>query len=433
MKKRGGAGGAHIAAAHGREPALRRIVIFNAASPERASRRCSSRTEKRRKSSGSACNGPRQRRGRRFDMAAPPDPSTSARPQAAEIARAVAVIASEFGSRRPQQRRFSCFGRRGLAHRDQPAARRDAGRVRIRTRLHCLRVTSPPAKDVSRRRRRRIAFKAAEIVYAPRDIVVRDERNWPDWAVDRSAAGNAHRRRRSPVHGARLWRDRRFGANLRQRAGAGQSSLSFRRRIIERRRNHERQSARRRTDGCAQPRRGAVEPRRCPRAARGNADRRRREAARRRRSRAAHRGNLHGRTWRRCGLRPDNATPRWPWTIAVTSPQPVIACLGSQYAGWSLAHGTGKDAFFALGSGPARALAQKEAVFKDIGYRDEADVATLVIESGRPPPPEIVEKVDARLRGHAFGFDGDLRADAEPGRGGAGGRAGAGSGVAQGA
>ena len=85
-------------------------------------------------------------------------------------------------------------------------------------------------------------------------------------------------------------------------------------------------------------------------------------------------------------LTPDNAIPRWPWAIAVSSPHPVIACLGSQYAGWSLAHGTGKDAFFALGSGPARALAQKEAVFKDIGYRDEADVATLVIESGVPRP-----------------------------------------------
>jgi methenyltetrahydromethanopterin cyclohydrolase len=86
----------------------------------------------------------------------------------------------------------------------------------------------------------------------------------------------------------------------------------------------------------------------------------------------------------------DSATPRWPWTIAVSSPQPVIACLGSQYAGWSLAHG---DAFHALGSGPARALAQKEAIFQDIGYRDEADVATLVIEGGRAPPPEIVESV----------------------------------------
>ena len=95
----------------------------------------------------------------------------------------------------------------------------------------------------------------------------------------------------------------------------------------------------------------------------------------------------------RVRLTPDNATPRWPWTIVVSSPQPVIACLGSQYAGWSLAHGAGADAFFALGSGPARALAQKEAVLKDIGYRDEADVATLVIESQRPPPPEIVEEV----------------------------------------
>jgi methenyltetrahydromethanopterin cyclohydrolase len=100
----------------------------------------------------------------------------------------------------------------------------------------------------------------------------------------------------------------------------------------------------------------------------------------------------------RVRLGPDSATPRWPWTIAVSSPQPVIACLGSQYAGWSLSHGSGRDAFFALGSGPARALAQKETVLKDIGYRDEADSATLVIESGRPPPPEIVEKVAGDCR-----------------------------------
>ncbi len=92
-------------------------------------------------------------------------------------------------------------------------------------------------------------------------------------------------------------------------------------------------------------------------------------------------------------LAPDNATPRWPWTIAVASPQPVIACLGSQYAGWGLAHGAGQGAFHALGSGPARALAQKEVIFNDIGYRDEADVATLVIEGGRPPPPDVVASV----------------------------------------
>ena len=33
------------------------------------------------------------------------------------------------------------------------------------------------------------AFKAAEIVYAPHDIVVGGGRDWPDWAVDRSPAG----------------------------------------------------------------------------------------------------------------------------------------------------------------------------------------------------------------------------------------------------
>jgi methenyltetrahydromethanopterin cyclohydrolase len=97
-------------------------------------------------------------------------------------------------------------------------------------------------------------------------------------------------------------------------------------------------------------------------------------------------------------LRPDAATPRWPWTLAVTSSQPVIACLGSQYAGWNLSHGKGPGAFFALGSGPARALAQKEKIFEDIGYRDACDSAILVIESDRPPPPEIIEKVAGDCR-----------------------------------
>ena len=92
-------------------------------------------------------------------------------------------------------------------------------------------------------------------------------------------------------------------------------------------------------------------------------------------------------------LASDATIRRWPWTLSVRSSQPVIACLGSQYAGWSLAHGEGRTAFFALGSGPARALAQKEALFAELGYRDQAARTTLVIESGRAPPPEIVAKV----------------------------------------
>lgn len=87
------------------------------------------------------------------------------------------------------------------------------------------------------------------------------------------------------------------------------------------------------------------------------------------------------------------ATPRWPWSLLVHSAQPVIACLGSQYAGWRLADGKGKDAFFALGSGPARALARSEPLFETLAYRDSAESAALVLESMRPPPPRIVDKV----------------------------------------
>ncbi len=80
---------------------------------------------------------------------------------------------------------------------------------------------------------------------------------------------------------------------------------------------------------------------------------------------------------------------RWPYSLTVTSANPVIACLGSQYAGWSLAHGD----FFALGSGPGRALAQKEAIFARIAYRDQASRAIIVLESDLPPPPEVVDLV----------------------------------------
>ncbi len=71
----------------------------------------------------------------------------------------------------------------------------------------------------------------------------------------------------------------------------------------------------------------------------------------------------------------------------------MIACLASQYAGWALSHGEGNSAFRALGSGPGRALAQKEPLFEVLNYRDKADRATLVLEGDKPPPVEIVDKV----------------------------------------
>ena len=98
------------------------------------------------------------------------------------------------------------------------------------------------------------------------------------------------------------------------------------------------------------------------------------------------------------GLVPSALAPRWPWAITVRSAQPVIACLASQYAGWRLSLKEGNDSFFALGSGPARALARREPLFRDIAYADSARNAILVLESGRPPPPRIVAEVAQHCR-----------------------------------
>ena len=81
------------------------------------------------------------------------------------------------------------------------------------------------------------------------------------------------------------------------------------------------------------------------------------------------------------------------WSLAVSTAQPVLACLGSQYAGWSLSHGEGKDGFFALGSGPGRALAAKEELFGELGYRDAADSACLVLETGTLPPLPLLDRI----------------------------------------
>lgn len=81
--------------------------------------------------------------------------------------------------------------------------------------------------------------------------------------------------------------------------------------------------------------------------------------------------------------------PHWPLMVDVRSSNPVLACLGSQYAGWSLAH----EKYFSLGSGPGRALAGREELFKELDYRDSHETACLVLETDKTPPAEVIEKV----------------------------------------
>lgn len=78
----------------------------------------------------------------------------------------------------------------------------------------------------------------------------------------------------------------------------------------------------------------------------------------------------------------------WPH-VAVETDAPVAACLFSQYAGWQI--NVGK--FFAMGSGPMRAVAAKEPLFDKLWYREEADVVVGVLETSKLPGPDVFEYI----------------------------------------
>ena len=66
----------------------------------------------------------------------------------------------------------------------------------------------------------------------------------------------------------------------------------------------------------------------------------------------------------------------WLPAVEVTISCPHIACMASQYAGWAVK----LESFFAIGSGPARALYADEDIYRKLDYRDEADIAVLMLE-----------------------------------------------------
>lgn len=88
----------------------------------------------------------------------------------------------------------------------------------------------------------------------------------------------------------------------------------------------------------------------------------------------------------------------WPFMVTLHTSQPVLACLGSQYAGWSLSVEDKGKKYHVLGSGPARALGSPEKLFEELGYRDQADSACLVLEADRAPPIVLVEHIAKACR-----------------------------------
>lgn len=88
-------------------------------------------------------------------------------------------------------------------------------------------------------------------------------------------------------------------------------------------------------------------------------------------------------------LQPDTRFKNWGEAVFVTSESPVLSCLASQYAGWALSH----EKFFSLGSGPARALANREEIYKELNYQDSASRTCIVLETDKVPPKEVIEKI----------------------------------------
>jgi methenyltetrahydromethanopterin cyclohydrolase len=82
-------------------------------------------------------------------------------------------------------------------------------------------------------------------------------------------------------------------------------------------------------------------------------------------------------------------------SILIHTDHPVIATLGSQYAGWQI----NEAGYFAIGSGPARALAQKpKDIYSEIGYKDNFEKAIVVLETSKKPPACVMERISKDCR-----------------------------------
>jgi methenyltetrahydromethanopterin cyclohydrolase len=80
--------------------------------------------------------------------------------------------------------------------------------------------------------------------------------------------------------------------------------------------------------------------------------------------------------------------------VQVATDHPVAGCMASQYAGWQIAVGK----FFAMGSGPMRAIYGAEELFNDIPGREEAPVAVGVLETRKLPDDVVIGYLCEQLR-----------------------------------
>src|SRR3954469_10372642 len=74
---------------------------------------------------------------------------------------------------------------------------------------------------------------------------------------------------------------------------------------------------------------------------------------------------------------------RWLPALTVTTDRPAVACLAAQYAGWRI----DRDGYFAMGSGPGRALIRAGEVYADLARGGGALRRPRRGRGGARPPP----------------------------------------------
>ncbi len=83
---------------------------------------------------------------------------------------------------------------------------------------------------------------------------------------------------------------------------------------------------------------------------------------------------------------------RWMPGLTVVTDHPALACLASQYAGWKI----DRDGYFAMASGPGRALIRAEELYDDLDVDERASTAVLCLETGDEPPDALAAYVAER-------------------------------------
>jgi len=75
--------------------------------------------------------------------------------------------------------------------------------------------------------------------------------------------------------------------------------------------------------------------------------------------------------------------------VHVSTRSPLAACMASQYAGWEIKG----EKFFAMGSGPMRAAACREELFKEFDCCEKPGVCVGVLEASKLPPDRVCRDI----------------------------------------